>query len=123
MKTPLQYKNQLVDLGIDQIPAENISPAEAKQNLEQLEVIHARIRDTETGLNMDIHALRSQFQGRLAALGINSKRKVRSGEEQRVEEESDIRLAPYEEVKAQIQTLLKEIEEKRALLDKKMTHP
>jgi len=121
MKTPIQYKNQLTELGIDQIKTDGESQAEAENSLSQLAEILQHVKDIETSLNMDIHALRSQFQGRIGALSINQHHKSRVEEEQRVVEERDTKLAPYEEVKSQLQTLLAELEEKKANLEKLKT--
>ncbi len=118
MKTPIQYKNQLADLVVDQIKTDGVTPDEAKKSLDRLAEIHARIRDLDVSLNLDIHALRSQYQGRIAALSINPHGKPRIEEEQRVEEERDHKLAPYDAVRIQLHELMTAVDEKRALLEK-----
>ena len=118
MKTPHQYQNQLADLGLDQIVVDGVAPSEVQKALTRLTEIHLHIKDLETSLNMDIHALRSQYQGRIAALSITTHHKARVEEEQRAEEERDAKLAPYEEVKSKLQALLVTLEEKRAALEK-----
>ena len=67
---------------------------------------------------MDMHALRAQFQGRIASLKITTHHKAKVDEEQRAEEERDAKLAPYDEIKAQLQALLVTLEEKRMALEK-----
>ncbi len=118
MKTPHQYTSQLADLGLDQIQVKDLAPAEAQQALARLAGIQSQLKDLETSLNMDIHALRSQYQGRIAALSITTHHKARVEEEQRAAEERDAKLAPYEEVKTQLQALLATLEEKRTALKK-----
>jgi hypothetical protein len=118
MKTPTQYKNQLTELGLDQIKIDGVTHPEAQKVLTRLAEIHSHLKDLETSLNLDIHALRSQYQGRIAALSINTHHKAKVEEEQRAEEERDTKLAPYEEVKSQLQALLVTLEEKRAALEK-----
>jgi len=118
MKTPIQYKNQLAGLSLDQVKTEGATQDEAQKSLARLDEIHAHVRDLEVSLNLDIHALRSQYQGRIASLSINPHHKPRVEEEQRVEEERDNKLAPYEAVKTQIHELLAELDQKRALLEK-----
>jgi hypothetical protein len=121
MKTPHQYQNLLTDLGLDQIMVDGITHSEAQKALTRLTEIHVHLKDLETSLNMDIHALRSQYQGRIAALSITTHHKAKVEEEQRAEEERDNRLAPYEEVKSQLQALLVTLDEKRAALEKVAT--
>jgi len=121
MKTPHQYTSQLAELGLDQIVVEGVTGAEAQQALARLAEIHSHLKDLETSLNLDMHALRSQYQGRIAALSITAHHKSRSEEEQRVTEERDAKLAPFEEVKTQLQGLLAALEEKRAALEKDAT--
>ena len=118
MKTPHQYTSQFADLGLDQIKVEGLTQAEAQQALTRLAEIHSHLKDLETSLNLDMHALRSQFQGRIAALSITTHHKARVEEEQRAAEERDAKLAPFEEVKTQLQGLLAVLEEKQAALAK-----
>jgi hypothetical protein len=118
MKTPHQYKSQLEDLGLDQVKIEGITRSDAQSALTRLKDIHTHLKDLETGLNMDMHALRSQYQGRIAALSITTHHKAKVEEEQRAEEERNAKLAPYEEVKSQVQALLVTLEEKRTALEK-----
>jgi hypothetical protein len=118
MKTPIQYKNMLAALGIDPIKTEDISSTQAQERLVTLADIQTQIKDIETSLNLDMHALRSQYHGRLASLNQKPKRKGRAGEEQLVEDKRDAKLAPYGEVRAEIQTLLANLEEQRSALEK-----
>ena len=118
MKTAQQYKNQVAEIDLAQIKTENLTPAEAKQNLSRLEEIHTRVRELEVSLNLDIHALRSQYQGRIASHSINPRHNARIEEERRVEEERDAKLAPYEEARTQVRTLITELAEKQAVLEK-----
>lgn len=118
MKTPLQYKNLINELDLDQIKTENIDPADVKQSISHLMEIQNQLKNTEISLNMDIHALRSQYQGRIKSLSINPHHKPRVEEEQRVQDERDAKLAPYEEVKNQIQTLIEETSKRLAMLEK-----
>ena len=118
MKTPYQYKSLLGDLGLDQIQTDGITDADAQKVHARLIEIQIHLKDIETSLNMDMHALRAQYQGRIGALKIATHHKSRVEEEQRVEEERDAKMAPYEEVKAQLQALLVTLEEKRAALEK-----
>ncbi len=118
MKTPHQYQSQLTEYDLDQIKVEGLSKSQAQKELARLSEIQSHLRDMETSLNMDIHALRSQFQGRIAALSITTHHKSKIEEEQRVEEERNTKLAPYEQVKSQIQGMLATLEEKRGALEK-----
>ena len=118
MKTPIQYKNQLGELGLDQIKIDGLTGAETQKVAGRLTEIQTHLKDLETSLNMDMHALRSQFQGRIGALKIATHHKSRIEEEQRVEEERDAKLAPYEEVKSELLALLVALEEKRTALEK-----
>lgn len=118
MKTPTQYKKTIADLGIQSFPDHANSPEEKQKHLAYLNELHLKIRDLEITLNQDIHALRSQYQGKLAALSVNARRKIQLGEEQRIEAERDLRLSPYEEIKKQLQVLLTQIEEKLSEIEK-----
>ncbi len=118
MKTPLQYKKQIEELGLDQIKTEDLTPEEVKQSISRLAEAQTHLRNIEVGLNMDMHALRSQYQGRIAALSINTGRKPRVEEEQRAQEERDTKLAPFEDVKTQLQALITDISEKLTALGK-----
>jgi hypothetical protein len=118
MKTPTQYRKLIADLSVDQIPLGGKTPDETQKILGQLNELHTQIHDLEVNLNQDIHALRAQYQGKLVALGINSRRKIQIGEEQRIEAEREERLSPYEEIKKQLQALLTQIEEKQAGISK-----
>ena len=118
MKTPYQYKSLLGELGLDQVTTEGITGAEAQKVVDRLAEIHTHLKDLETSLNMDMHALRSQYQGRIAALKITTHHKSKVEEEHRVEEEQNAKLAPYDEVKSQLQAQLAVIDEKRTALEK-----
>jgi hypothetical protein len=118
MKTPQQFKNIINDLDLSQIRTENLTPEEAKQNLARLAEMHMQMREMEVNLNLEIHALRSQYQGRMAAVGINPRRHARMENERHIEEERDSRLAPYEEVRDQVRSMMAELAEKQASLEK-----
>ena len=109
----------LETLGIDQIITEDVTPAEAHEHLTKLAEIETQIKDIETSLNFDLHALRSQYSGRLASLNQNPRRKGRADQEQLVEDKRNAKLAPYAELKAEIQTLLADLEQKRSVLEKR----
>jgi hypothetical protein len=117
MKTPNQYKNMLADLAIDQIQVEGLTPAQAQEHLTRLNEIHVKIKDLESSLNFDVHSIRSQFHGRLASFDRNPRRKVHSSEEHLVEDQQEGKLAPYLEIKEQVQKMLAEIEQKRSSLE------
>lgn len=111
MKTPAQYLHQLSDFNL-----ESASSAEA------LETQHTRLKELEASLNRDLHALHSQFQGRVSSLHIPTPRKhsgkEKAEEEQRALDEQKGKLAPYEEIKAKIEALLAQVDEKRSQLEK-----
>ena len=119
MKTPSQYKNILAALDVEKIKAEVTDPAEVQEFLARLDIIQGQLKDIETSINFDIHALRSQYQGKLASLNHNPRRKGRVEEEQHVEDKQEEKLAPYQEVKAEVQALLAELDEKRDALAKR----
>ena len=111
MKTPAQYLHQLSEFHLDDA-----------NTAESLETLHTQLREIETSLNRDLHALHSQFQGRVSSMHIPTPRKQRgkekAEEEQRTLDVEKDRLSPYEDVKTRIEALLAQVDEKRSQLEK-----
>jgi len=121
MRSPAQYQHEVAELNTEEIKTDGLSEAEAKRALEQVTQLQEKLRQIENSLNLDLHALRSQYQGRSAALNIQNQKKsgkARMDEEQRLEDERTSRLAPYEEVKKQIVSQLEQLEKTRMDLEK-----
>jgi hypothetical protein len=117
MKTPAQYEHELNELNCDGIIAEGASGKEKPQALEKLTEAEEKLRQIENSLNLDLHALRAQFQGRQAALKMqNTQRGGRNkvDDEQRLGDERESKLTPYEDVKKRIEGCLQQLEQARA---------
>lgn len=120
MKTAAQYQHQISAIDLDAIKLDGISAQEAKEALARIESIHNELLEIERDLNLDLHALNAQFQGRLAAeLHGMAKRRGRSRaeDEQRIRDEQAARLAPYEQVKSHLNELLARLQEIRSRLE------
>ncbi len=111
MKTPAQYAHEISSLNLDEITS-----------AEALEAFHTRLREVEASLNRDLHALHAQYQGRVSSMHIPTARhhsgKEKAEEEHRTMDEQTSKLAPYEDVKAKIEALMAQVDEKRAQLEK-----
>lgn len=120
MRSPAQYEHEVAELKSEEIKTDGLSEAEARQTLEKVTQLHEKLRQVENNLNLDLHALRSQFQGRSAAMNLQNQRKSGKAkmEEQRLEDERTAKLAPYEEVKNQIVSMLEALEKTRADLER-----
>ena len=108
MKTPAQYQHQISALNF-----------EAASSREQLEDLHTQLRELIASLNRDLHALQSQYQGRVASIHIPTPHqqhsgKERSEEEQRALEGRQEKVAPYEDLKVKAEALMAQLDEKRA---------
>jgi membrane protein involved in colicin uptake len=118
MTTPAQYHHQLEQLDLDAIPVDGLSPEAARSSLDALTDLQARAQEIERAVILDIQVIRTQYQRleRAASAGVsnqsnlNSKRRmssrVREEEIAKVDAERDSRLAPYEEVRQEIEKLL-----------------
>ncbi len=116
MKTTAQYRHDIQAIHPDEIKTEGLTADQARANLDEAE---AQLRAIERALNLDLHALRSQFQGRASALNIQNAKKSgrnRAEDEERLQEEETSRLAPYEDVKKEIEAALQKIEGLKASL-------
>jgi hypothetical protein len=121
MKTPAQYEHELTDLNCEEIIAEGASGKENSQALEKLTEAEEKLRQIDTSLNLDLHALRAQFQGRQAALNMQNTQRGghnRVDDEQRLGDERESKLTPYEDVKKRIEDCLHQLEQARSKLEK-----
>lgn len=121
MKTPAQYQHELAALDAEGIKTDGLSEAEAAQSLEKVKDVEEKLKQIDNGLGLDIHALRAQFQGRMASLNIANQRKggkARTEEEQRLHEERDSKLAPYEEIKKRVDELMEKVGNIRSDLER-----
>ncbi|MDD5369251.1 MAG: hypothetical protein PHQ40_09205 [Anaerolineaceae bacterium] len=113
MKTPAQYEHELNEVHYEEVIAEG-SP-------EKLAEAEEKLRHIETSLHLDLHALRAQFQGRQAALSMQNTQRGghnRVDDEQRLGDERESKLTPYEEVKKRIESTLQQLEQARNKLEK-----
>jgi hypothetical protein len=120
MKTAAQYQHQISVVDLDAIKLDGISAQDAKEALARIESIHNELLEIERNLNLDLHALNAQFQGRLAAElhGMANRRgRNRAEDEQRIRDEQAARLAPYEQVKSRLNELLARLQEMRTRLE------
>ncbi len=121
MKTPAQYQHQIAEFDVEKIKVEGATPAEIQAGLDLAQAMHDQLREIERSLNLDLHALRSQFQGKEASINLMNQRRMsgkrRAEEEQRLQEVEQGKLAPYEEVKKALEALLAGLEEKRSQLE------
>ena len=121
MRSPAQYQHDVAEFQSEEIKTDGLSEAETRQSLEKIAQLQEKLRQVENSLNLDLHALRSQYQGRSAALNIQNQKKsgkARMDEEQRLEDERTAKLAPYEEIKNQIVSLLESLEKTRMELER-----
>lgn len=112
MKTPAQYQHDLAALDVEGFKTDGLSEAEAAQSLERVKDVEEKLKQIDNALRLDIHALRSQFQGRMTSLNVANQHKggkSRGEEEERLQEERDSKLAPYEEMKKRVEELLEKI--------------
>jgi hypothetical protein len=118
MTTPAQYRHQIEQLDLDSIRLDGLSPEEAQRSLEAVTELQARAQEIERAIHLDIQVIRTQYQRRerAASAGVsnqsnlNSKRRmssrVREEEVAKVDAERDARIAPYDEVRKEIEKLL-----------------
>jgi len=118
MTTPAQYRHQIEQLDLDSIRLEGLTPEEAQRSLDAVADLQAHAQEIERAIHLDIQVIRTQFQRleRAASAGVSnqsnltSKRRmssrVRDEEVAKVDTERDARLAPYEEVRQEIEKLL-----------------
>ncbi len=121
MKTPAQYQHEVSEVSAEKIKTDGLSESEARQDLDKVNQALEKLTEIENGLNLDLHALRAQYQGRAAALKMQAGRhagKSHVEEEQRLEDERQGKLAPYEEVKKQIEQLRQKLEETKGKLER-----
>jgi hypothetical protein len=126
MKTSAQYQHMVAEIHLDEIKSEGISPAEAGEFLSKLETAHNQLLEVERSLNLDLRAFNAQYQGRMASSlrDITSHHgKNRVEEEQRIQDERESKLAPYEDIKKQIAQMLSQVDELRAKLEKAKASP
>lgn len=129
MTTPAQYRHQLDEISSGQIPTENLTPVQVKENLAKLAGLVSQAQELERALNLDLQVLRTQYRSRAAAAssGLSSRVRVsnrnRPGSKDRAEEvehitaERDARLAPYEEVKQDLEKFLASLDVLRQNLE------
>lgn len=120
MRTAAQYQHQISAINLDEIRLDGLSAQEVRKALARLEQLHGELVEIERTLNLDLHALNAQYQGRLAAElhGMANRRgRSRAEDEQRIRDEQAARLAPYEQVKTHLGELLARLQEMRAKLE------
>jgi len=132
MTTPAQYQHQLSQLRLEDIRVDGVTPAEARESLNQLLDLEKHAQEIERAVNLDIQVLRSHYQGRQASavagnssrVIVSNKRRVggsmRAEEIERLTAEWDSKLNPLEEIKKEIQELLAKSEVSRQKLEKQI---
>ena len=120
MKTPTQYQHDLGELHAEDVHTDGLSEGEARQHLEKVNQMLEKLSEMENSLNLDLHAMRAQYQGRASALQMQTGRHAGRShveEEQRLEDERLSKLAPYNEVRTQIEQLREQLEGARGKLE------
>ncbi len=129
MTTPAQYHHQLVELSETTFPVDDLSPAQVKKSLAKLSDQIQHAQEIERALNLDIQVIRTQFRSRVAAAssGLSSRvmvshknrpgSKDRAGEVDLINTERESKLAPYEEVKKEIEEYLAGLDITRTKLE------
>ncbi len=120
MKTAAQYEHDISDLNLEGLKTEGLSGTQAEETLRKITEAQEKLHQIEASLNLDLHALERQFQGR--ATSVNTQNANRHGrakveEEQRLEVDKERKLSPYLHVKKRIDDLLPEISRMRAELE------
>ncbi len=120
MRTAAQYQHDVDELNCEGIQTAGLSESEASKTLKKIVETEEKLRQIEASLNLDLHALERQYQGRATSMQIqnpNRSSHVRE-EEHRLDDEKQHKLAPYEEVKKKIEELRPQLEKMRAELEK-----
>ena len=121
MKTAVQYDHDVQELKIEELKTENLSATKAESTLKKIGETQEKLQQIEASLNLDLHALEHQYQGRATSLstqGGHRSGRAKIEEEQRLEEEKQRKLSPYLDVKKRIEALLPELNRMRADLEK-----
>jgi hypothetical protein len=121
MRTAAQYQHDVDALDSEGIKTAGLSESEAQQTLQKVIEAEEKLRQIENSLNLDLHALDRQYHGRATSMNLqNANRggRAKGEEEQRLEEEKKHKLAPYEDVKKKIETLLPQLEQIRSELER-----
>jgi hypothetical protein len=129
MTTPAQYHHQLTELSETTFSTDDLTPAKAKASLAKLAEQIQNAQEVERALNLDMQVIRTQFRSRAAAAssGLSSRimvsnrnrpgSKDRAGEVDQINSERDAKLAPYEEVKKQVEEYLASLDVTRQKLE------
>ncbi len=121
MKTPAQYQHEIASLDLEAIPSTVPAGEEAGKALSLVAEAQEKLKQIEIGLNYDIHALRSQYHGREAALNSMAQRRIggknKAEEEQRIQEERESKIGPYEEIRTLINDQLARLEQVKSELE------
>jgi predicted nuclease with TOPRIM domain len=120
MRTAAQYQHDVEGLNIEGIQTSGLSGNDASQTLQKVVEIEEKLRQIDASLNLDLHALERQFQGRATSMqiqGANRSSHMRE-EEHRLDEEKQHKLAPYEDLKKRVDELLPKVAKMREELEK-----
>ncbi len=121
MKTPAQYQHEIAGLNLEAIPSSASTGEDAGKTLSLVAEAQEKLKQIEIGLNYDIHALRSQYHGREAALNSMAQRRIggknKAEEEQRIQEERESKIGPYEEIRKLINEQLARLDEIKSELE------
>jgi hypothetical protein len=120
MRTAVQYQHDVEGLDYEGIKTTGLSEDEARQALQKIIEVQEKLHQTENSLNLDLHALERQFQGRATSMNLQSANRggrAKQEEEQRLDEEKQHKLVPYEEVKKKIEEILPKVEKMREELE------
>ncbi|HEY3343929.1 MAG TPA: hypothetical protein VGJ97_03310 [Anaerolineaceae bacterium] len=121
MRTAAQYQHDVDGLDVEGIKTSGLSDEEARQALQKIIEVQEKLHQTENSLNLDLHALERQFQGRANSMNLqNANRggRARQEEEQRLDEEKQHKLVPYEDVRKKVEELLPKVEQMRSELER-----
>jgi predicted nuclease with TOPRIM domain len=120
MRTAVQYQHDVDGLNCEGIQTTGLSASDARQTLQKVVEIEEKLRQIDASLNLDLHALERQFQGRATSMQIQSANRSSHGreEEHRLDEEKRQKLAPYEDIKKRVDELLPKVVKMREDLEK-----
>ncbi len=120
MRTAAQYQHDVDGLNCEGIQTAGLSGDEARQTLQKVVEIEEKLRQIDGSLNLDLHALERNFQGRATSMQIQSANRSSHAreEEHRLDEEKQHKLAPYEDIKKRVDELLPKVAKMREDLEK-----
>jgi hypothetical protein len=120
MRSAAQYQHDVDGLNCDGIQTAGLSGNEARQALQKVVEIEEKLRQIDASLNLDLHALERNFQGRATSMQIQSANRSSHAreEEHRLDEEKQHKLAPYQDIKKRVDELLPKVATMREELEK-----